>query len=424
MSWLMPRLVAGKASYRERLLQTAAEYWHFTAGNLAGRSGALPSFTRASAGYYTDSTGALQVASTDAPRFDYNPATLAARGLLMEPASTYLDMRSAELDNASYWSPGNVTVTPGAALGIDGAMSAYKVEATSSAATALSHIAVATATAHYYTIRAAKGSGATDCNRFAIYNYGTGLDVASLSINYDTGALTQTVGTGATATNVGNGLWEIRIPVTSGINISDNLNFYLGFVGAPETAGEYAYICAPDVADQPGASHYPTAGSTETRAADAAVVDLTTYTHVVNPAAFTFACAFDGAHVPATPADHMVINLSGAGGSEQVRINVYGGVIYAEAISGSVSVASLGLGACSAGRNVVALSVAANNFSAIANGGSLASDTSGAMPALTALGIGCNPAGSGSESGAAIGALGVFGGTKSATDLARLVEVF
>ncbi len=46
------------------------------------------SFTRSSTATYFDSTGTLQTASNNTPRFDYDPATLTAKGLLMEEART------------------------------------------------------------------------------------------------------------------------------------------------------------------------------------------------------------------------------------------------------------------------------------------------------------------------------------------------
>ncbi|MFA7276253.1 MAG: hypothetical protein WC043_05570 [Pseudobdellovibrionaceae bacterium] len=51
-------------------------------------SAAGGSFSRASTATYFNSTGTLQTAATNTPRLDYNPATLAARGLLIEESST------------------------------------------------------------------------------------------------------------------------------------------------------------------------------------------------------------------------------------------------------------------------------------------------------------------------------------------------
>jgi hypothetical protein len=84
-------------------------------GNAGGiafdfRSGALDpriSFTRASAAWYFDSTGNLVQASTNEPRFDYDPATLQARGLLVESSRTN-GIRNPRLEGAVAGTPGTM----------------------------------------------------------------------------------------------------------------------------------------------------------------------------------------------------------------------------------------------------------------------------------------------------------------------------
>jgi hypothetical protein len=75
-------------------------------------------FTRASTGTYFDSAGTLQSAAIDAPRLDYNPSTLAAQGLLIEEARTNLLLQSA--DFTTTWTQTNVTITANTTASPDG----------------------------------------------------------------------------------------------------------------------------------------------------------------------------------------------------------------------------------------------------------------------------------------------------------------
>jgi hypothetical protein len=71
--------------------QLPAQYavWDSAVGALAAKTfSQIITFTRASTATYFDSTGTLQTAAVDAPRFDYNPTTLAAQGFLVEEART------------------------------------------------------------------------------------------------------------------------------------------------------------------------------------------------------------------------------------------------------------------------------------------------------------------------------------------------
>src|SRR5580765_5882879 len=56
-------------------------------------------FTRASTATYTDMSGTIQSVAVNAPRWDYDPVTLALRGLLIEEARTNLLLQSGDMSN-------------------------------------------------------------------------------------------------------------------------------------------------------------------------------------------------------------------------------------------------------------------------------------------------------------------------------------
>ena len=116
-------------------------------------------FTRASNQTYFDSAGTLQTAGTNVAAFDYDPSTLAARGLSLWESRTNVCLWNRDLTNAAW-----VKVSVTAALdqiGIDGAAnSASSITATAGNGTCLQAITLASS-ARYQTayVKRITGSG-------------------------------------------------------------------------------------------------------------------------------------------------------------------------------------------------------------------------------------------------------------------------
>ncbi|MBX3588857.1 MAG: hypothetical protein KF796_19670 [Ramlibacter sp.] len=326
---------------------------------------------------------------------EYDPATKRCKGFRGEQAINYIGINSETM--ATDWIAGNTALTAAATVGPDGLMSGVKVEATTSTTGTTIKVVTATAAAQFYSIAVKQGSGPTEANSFAIYNLTTAANVASVEINYATGVVTQFVGAGATAEALGGGWWRLRIQATAGVSPGDSLNLYACQTGGPQVTGQYAYVAQPALADKRFANYYPTAGANVPLAADSLVLDLAAHPTIINPREYTVVVSFDGTNVPSIGTDVHVLALSGAGGSELVRIAIINGGVYAQAISASANQAFFDLGAVVAGRNVIAFSVAAGNFLAVARGGAVQTSAAGLMPAVTALGFACVPGSAGSE---------------------------
>lgn len=94
---------------------------------------ALPAgatFSRASIGTRYNASGVLVTETSDVPRFDHDPVTLAPLGLLIEGARTNFFQRSEQLDNA-YWTIIAGTITADNAISPDGTQDAERLMETS-----------------------------------------------------------------------------------------------------------------------------------------------------------------------------------------------------------------------------------------------------------------------------------------------------
>ncbi len=156
-------------------------------------------FTRASIGTYYDSSGVLQTATADTPRFDYDPVTHAPKGILIEEARTNLCLQSSEL-STSPWAP-NGSLYSGETL-LSLGMSAYtRQDVTLSSSTTYTFSTVLKAGTNNWAYLYFRNKDSSDATAY---------------IDLQNGVLgTVTVGT-ATIKNVGNGYYRVSLTHTSG----------------------------------------------------------------------------------------------------------------------------------------------------------------------------------------------------------------
>jgi hypothetical protein len=149
---------------------------------------------------------------------------------------------------ASPWGLVQTSVTPGQA-DPDGGTSAFKIEATGTGPALNQNVFSAGASQLIFSAKIGKGSGATDANRFTVRNTTTTTDILTVTINYDTGALTYITGsTGATAESLGGGWYLLSMKVSSGFSFGDTVRVFACFNFATEVSGEYAYLYKPRLA--------------------------------------------------------------------------------------------------------------------------------------------------------------------------------
>lgn len=97
-----------------------------TVQKLISAQGFQPEFARASVASYYDRTGILVKAPIDTPRFDFDPSTLEAKGLLHEQSGTNLTLHSEGFDDA-VWTKNHCSIAVNAAVAPDGSSTADKI---------------------------------------------------------------------------------------------------------------------------------------------------------------------------------------------------------------------------------------------------------------------------------------------------------
>ena len=181
-------------------------------------SGTLDSrivFTRASTATYFDSSGVMRTAASGAPRFDYDPATLALRGLLIEEARTNITTNSGPLTD---FAAAAATKTSNVLLAPDGTTAGMRLIEDVSTGVHLASFSIATVTANAVytgTVFAKAGARTKVSLQFRVGGAWVG---GVLSSVFDLSAVTAAVayGTGAVSIRaVGNGWYRLSVTVTA-----------------------------------------------------------------------------------------------------------------------------------------------------------------------------------------------------------------
>jgi len=362
-------------------------------------------FTRASTATYFNSLGVLTSAATDAARFDYNPATLAARGLLLEEARTNTLLQSNTFATAP-WS-GTATVATGAVTAPDGTAS---LTLTDSSAVALQNrsqtITVVSGTTVYTgSIYLKAGTSSVASLRFTL----TGATGVSGEVVVDlTNGLAQwrtsNVGTSFSITSVGNGWYR----VTSTITDNNTGNTSLGFDLRPAFAATYsptADVTAMGSVNAFGGqvevgafatSYIPSTTIAVARAVDVCSALVSAFAFNADEGALSVACTPVGVGAGLQTA----VYLDDGTSNERMGVRASSATNAILAVDGGATQTSVSIGTLVAGTAFkAAFAYRLNDMAGVMSGGTVQLDTTCTLPTVTKLLIGTRLTGSESLTG-------------------------
>jgi hypothetical protein len=345
-------------------------------------------FTRASTATFTGLDGLIQTAAIDAPRFDYNPTTLASLGLLIEEQRTNAFTFSEQFDNAA-WTKTNSSITADATTSPDGTTDADKIVSNAGSLGLVVQSNSQTSGVTYTWSTFAKAAEYSFCQLRI-----TGTVVGSITrayFNLATGTVSVATNCTASITPVGDGWYRCSLVylVTSTATASPRI---YGQVDTVDTVGDGTsgiYIWGAQL--EAGAfptSYIPTVASQVTRAADVAVMTGTNFSDWYNASEGALFCEGSREYLAVTAGliqidDGTSSNRMAFQTTNTAKMRVF-------IVSGGVTQTSLD-SAASLISNVVfktALGYATNDVSGALNGVSLATDTSATIPTVSTMRIG------------------------------------
>ena len=383
-------------NFASQTYQIGVQYavWETGVGLGSKAFGDIITFTRASTATFFNSSGVLTSAAIDAPRLDYNPSTLAARGLLIEEARTNLLTYSEEFDTTPDWNPIRTSVTADAAVAPDGntTADALVIDTTPSTNHNIGQNESVTSGITYTISVFAKANQITQINVRFSAQFPAGNTLFDLSA----GTL-QNNGTvvASSITPVGNGWYRCTFTATANATGTATAQIFLaeGNAITIATANGTDNVLLWGAQLEVGAfptSYIPTTTTALTRSADVASVNtLSPWYNASEGTLFAQAQDMsDAAHASAQPRAASIndgttgnrIDISRLPAPAQSRANVFTG--------GASQFNSLNTAWPLSTQAKIALAYKAADFAACLGGGTVASVASGTVPTVSALTIG------------------------------------
>jgi hypothetical protein len=250
----------------------------FTSASLDSRI----TFARAGAtATRVNSSGYIEAVAENLPRFDYDPITLACRGLLIEDAKINLANYSQQFNQTSQWGNNLLTINPTATTAPDNTTTGNLLSATASAGGHYVTATLSVTSGVTYTFSAFVKAGGNNFCRVAL---STGFTTASVWFNTLLGTI-GTVQSGVTATisPFGNGWHRITVTGTATSTTATGRYFFTteqvnggtSYTG-DGTSGTYYWGAQVEVGAS-ATSYIRTVASAVTRNADVATITGTDF---------------------------------------------------------------------------------------------------------------------------------------------------
>jgi len=376
----------------------------------AGRLDSRVTFTRSSTATYTNQIGLIQSAAVNEPRFDYDPVTLAARGLLVEEQRVNQATYSDDLTNAA-WTKIGSSISANAGTAPDGMTNADKlVEDTANTNHTVFGVIITatTLTTSVYV----KAAGRTN---IIMRHYNADDDVVAVNFDLSAGVASKTFTAGATFSNfsysitpVGNSWYRCTVTSTRSSGTTYSAIVDLSNTNNPTFRGggdcSYTGDGSSGVllwgfqveAGSFATSYIPTVAASVTRSADVASVN--TLSPWWNATESTIYSEFDTFSTnDAFPYALGVINTDEI---DVYRIGSSGNVLTLMFASSSLQNNSTIATATSLNATIkAAYAVKANDLAGSANGGAAVTDTSATLPSVSTLYLGARSNGTGPLNG-------------------------